>query len=110
MLEPTTLPTAMPGAPTSAACTLVVSSGVEAPKATSVRPINSGDMPGAAASDAAPRTRKLAAEKEQDQPGGEDQREHPAGFPAALQARREGAAAGPRAGERLCVMMAGGRD
>ena len=57
MLEPTMLPTATPGEPSSAACTLVTSSGVEVPKPTSVSPMISGETPSAPAVRTAPRTR-----------------------------------------------------
>src|SRR5690606_7807316 len=60
IFEPTMLPTAMPGEPTSAACTLVTSSGVEVPKPTSVSPIRSGDTPKHSAVRTAPRTRSSA--------------------------------------------------
>ena len=45
MFEPTTLPTAMPGEPFSAAVTLATSSGLEVPKPTRVSPISSGETP-----------------------------------------------------------------
>ena len=45
MLLPTTLPMAMPGEPLSAASRLVISSGVEVPKPTRVKPISRGDTP-----------------------------------------------------------------
>ena len=56
MLEPTTLPTAIPAEPLRAAVRLVTSSGVEVPKPTRVSPINSGDTPSALADATAPRT------------------------------------------------------
>jgi hypothetical protein len=55
MLLPTTLPTAMAGAPRSAASTPIASSGALVPNATTVRPTTSGDKPVATASRAAPR-------------------------------------------------------
>ena len=42
MFEPTTLPTAMPGEPVSAAWTEMKSSGADVPNATTVRPMTSG--------------------------------------------------------------------
>ena len=56
MLEPTTLPTAIPGLPIRAAWMLVTSSGVEVPKPTSVSPITSGETPNRRAVPTAPRT------------------------------------------------------
>jgi hypothetical protein len=56
-LEPTTLPTAIPGAPASAALTLVTSSGAEVPNPTSVTPMTSGDIPSRLATATEPRTR-----------------------------------------------------
>ena len=55
---PTTLPSAMPGEPISAASTLATSSGVEVPKPTSVSQIISSDTPMRRATATAPRTRK----------------------------------------------------
>ena len=60
MLLPTTLPTAIPPAPASAACTLTTSSGALVPKATTVSPITSGVRPRRSARLAAPRTSALA--------------------------------------------------
>ena len=57
MFDPTMLPTAMPDAPASEACTLVTSSGVEVPKPTSVRPMSRGETPSRSAMRTAPRTK-----------------------------------------------------
>ena len=57
MLEPTTFPTARSGLPSCTAWRVTASSGADVAKATTVRPTTSGDMPIAAASPLAPRTR-----------------------------------------------------
>ena len=56
ILLPITLPTAMPGEPTRAACRLVMSSGVDVPNPTRVKPIKSGDTPKRRARATLPRT------------------------------------------------------
>ena len=60
MLLPTMLPTAMSAWPASPACTLTAISGALVPKATTVRPITSGEIPNRAARRAAPRTSNTA--------------------------------------------------
>ncbi len=60
MLLPTILPSAMSGAPVRLACRLTASSGELVPKATTVSPITSGEIPIAAANRDAPRTRASA--------------------------------------------------
>jgi hypothetical protein len=60
MLLPTMVPMAIAGAPPSEAARLVTNSGAEVPKATTVSPMISGDMPASRASPTAPRTRKSA--------------------------------------------------
>jgi hypothetical protein len=57
MFEPTTLPTAIAGAPSSAACRETSSSGIDVPNPTTVRPMRSGGMPSLLANEIAPRTR-----------------------------------------------------
>ena len=57
MLDPTTLPTAIPGEPMEAAWSEVTSSGAEVPKPTRVRPMTMGDSPAARATATEPRTR-----------------------------------------------------
>ena len=60
MLEPMALPMAMPGAPSKAAIKETIISGAEVPKATTVRPITSGDTPRLRESPAAPATKRSA--------------------------------------------------
>ncbi|CAM5489405.1 hypothetical protein SSTU70S_03016 [Stutzerimonas stutzeri] len=60
MLLPITLPTAISPWSATADCTLTAISGVLVPKATTVRPMISGEMPNCAASRAAPRTSNSA--------------------------------------------------
>ena len=60
VFDPTTLPMAMAGAPSSAALSDTSNSGIEVPKPTTVSPISNGGMPSLLASEIAPRTRKSA--------------------------------------------------
>ena len=68
MFEPTTLPSAMPGAPAKAALREVTSSGIEVPKPTIVSPISRGDSPIRAASATAPRTSRSPPAKRRASP------------------------------------------
>ena len=60
MLLPSTLPIARSGLPSSAAPTDTATSGALVPKATTVRPITSGEMPHDSAMREAPRTKASA--------------------------------------------------
>jgi len=57
MLEPITLPSAMPGAPFKFADMVTSNSGADVPNDTIVRPITVGDMPNMLARPTAPRIR-----------------------------------------------------
>ena len=60
MFDPTTLPTAISFAPSSAAVTLTASSGADVPNATIVSPMMSGDTPRRRARPDAPETNQSA--------------------------------------------------
>ena len=60
MLEPMTLPRAIPLLPASAAVTLTASSGALVPKATTVRPMTAAGTRSSRAADALPSTKRSA--------------------------------------------------
>ena len=60
ILDPITFPTAIPGLPSNADCTLTSNSGALVPNATTVKPTTKGDIPKRTASDELPFTRKSA--------------------------------------------------
>ncbi len=68
MLEPITLPTAMPGKPSNADSTLTTISGAVVPQATIVMPMTMGETRSFRAIETAPRTRNSAPNRSRTNP------------------------------------------